>query len=133
MKSSDLLTGEMSESLPSLAHEEGGEGEIVGPDSPQFWIFVAICCFLVLFAGLMSGLTLGLLSFEEVDLLVLMKSGTEKQRKHANPKRKHLAKANQRLHESSPTQSSGKHSKVHIDHSFSNLTLSKTLFHCLKI
>jgi metal transporter CNNM len=83
MKSSDLLTGEMSESLPSLAHEEGGEGEIVGPDSPQFWIFVAICFFLVLFAGLMSGLTLGLLSFEEVDLLVLMKSGTEKQRKHA--------------------------------------------------
>lgn len=74
---------EMIENMPSLSEEGGGEGEYVPPSSPQFWIFVMICCLLVLFAGLMSGLTLGLLSFEEVDLLVLMKSGTEKQRKHA--------------------------------------------------
>lgn len=59
------------------------ETERIPPSSPQFWIYVVICTGLVLFAGLMSGLTLGLLSFEEVDLLVLIKSGTEKQRKHA--------------------------------------------------
>jgi len=59
------------------------EEERITPDNPAFWVFMAICIFLVLFAGLMSGLTLGLLSFEEVDLLVLIKSGTEKQRKHA--------------------------------------------------
>ena len=59
------------------------ETERIPPSSPQFWIYVVICIGLVLFAGLMSGLTLGLLSFEEVDLLVLIKSGTEKQRKHA--------------------------------------------------
>jgi len=62
---------------------EGGEPERIPPSSPEFWVFMGICVALVLFAGLMSGLTLGLLSFEEVDLLVLIKSGTEKQRKHA--------------------------------------------------
>ncbi|XP_031254385.1 DUF21 domain-containing protein At2g14520-like isoform X1 [Pistacia vera] len=39
--------------------------------------------FLVLFAGLMSGLTLGLMSMNLVDLEVLAKSGTPKDRKHA--------------------------------------------------
>jgi len=60
-----------------------GEESRVMPDNPEFWVFLAVCVFLVLFAGLMSGLTLGLLSFEEVDLLVLIKSGTEKQRRRA--------------------------------------------------
>lgn len=41
---------------------------------------------LVLFAGLMSGLTLGLMSLGLVDLEVLMRSGTPADRKHAgNP------------------------------------------------
>jgi hypothetical protein len=38
---------------------------------------------LVLFAGLMSGLTLGLMSLSLVDLEVLQKSGTPPDRKHA--------------------------------------------------
>lgn len=50
---------------------------------------------LVLFAGLMSGLTLGLMSLSLVDLEVLAKSGTPKDRKYAEKilpvvKRQHL-------------------------------------------
>lgn len=47
----------------------------------QFFIRIGICIFLVLFAGLMSGLTLGLMSLSLVELEVLAKSGTP-----SNPK-----------------------------------------------
>ncbi|KAK3146486.1 hypothetical protein QOZ80_3BG0267030 [Eleusine coracana subsp. coracana] len=50
---------------------------------PEFFEHIAIIIVLVLFAGLMSGLTLGLMSLSLVDLEVLAKSGTEKDRKHA--------------------------------------------------
>jgi CBS domain containing-hemolysin-like protein len=46
-------------------------------------IAVLICVFLVLFGGLMSGLTLGLLSFDEFDLQLLIASGSSSQRKSA--------------------------------------------------
>ena len=49
----------------------------------HFFINIAVIVFLVLFAGLMSGLTLGLMSLSLVDLEVLAKSGTPKHRKHA--------------------------------------------------
>ncbi|KAK9286758.1 hypothetical protein L1049_015162 [Liquidambar formosana] len=49
----------------------------------QFFIHIVIITFLVLFAGLMSGLTLGLMSMSLVDLEVLAKSGTPKDQKHA--------------------------------------------------
>ncbi|KAF8404829.1 hypothetical protein HHK36_009718 [Tetracentron sinense] len=60
-----------------------------------FFIHVLIITFLVLFAGLMSGLTLGLMSMSLVDLEVLAKSGTPRDRKHAATilpvvKRQHL-------------------------------------------
>lgn len=48
-----------------------------------FWLYLLIIAGLVLFAGLMSGLTLGLMSLGLVDLEVLMKSGTPQDRKHA--------------------------------------------------
>lgn len=48
-----------------------------------FFIRIAVVAFLVLFAGLMSGLTLGLMSLSLVDLEVLAKSGTPKDRNHA--------------------------------------------------
>lgn len=51
-----------------------------------FFIHIGVIVFLVLFAGLMSGLTLGLMSMSLVDLEVLARSGTPKDRKHAgNP------------------------------------------------
>lgn len=49
----------------------------------KFFINLVVIAFLVLFAGLMSGLTLGLMSLSLVDLEVLTKSGTPKDRKHA--------------------------------------------------
>ncbi|GAB2292078.1 DUF21 domain-containing protein [Dionaea muscipula] len=49
----------------------------------QFFINITVIVFLVLFAGLMSGLTLGLMSLSLVDLEVLVKSGTPKDRRHA--------------------------------------------------
>ncbi|XP_024538876.1 DUF21 domain-containing protein At4g33700 [Selaginella moellendorffii] len=50
---------------------------------PTFWGYIAIIVAIVAFAGLMSGLTLGLMSLELVDLEVLIKSGKEKDQKHA--------------------------------------------------
>lgn len=49
----------------------------------EFFIRIVIITLLVLFAGLMSGLTLGLMSMSLVDLEVLIKSGTPSDRKHA--------------------------------------------------
>lgn len=48
-----------------------------------FFIHIAIIVLLVAFAGMMSGLTLGLMSMSLVDLEVLAKSGTPKDKKHA--------------------------------------------------
>ena len=58
-----------------MAHEE--------PGTSTFYLYIVIIVGLVLFAGLMSGLTLGLMSLSLVDLEVLQKSGTEADRKHA--------------------------------------------------
>lgn len=49
----------------------------------HFFINIAVIVFLVIFAGMMSGLTLGLMSMSLVDLEVLAKSGTPKDRKYA--------------------------------------------------
>ncbi|KAL0348284.1 UNVERIFIED_CONTAM: DUF21 domain-containing protein [Sesamum angustifolium] len=49
----------------------------------EFFIHIAVIVFLVMFAGLMSGLTLGLMSLSLVDLEVLAKSGTPKDKQHA--------------------------------------------------
>ncbi|KAK7319541.1 hypothetical protein RJT34_04263 [Clitoria ternatea] len=50
----------------------------------EFFVHILIIVLLVLFAGLMSGLTLGLMSLSLVDLEVLAKSGTPQDRKHAD-------------------------------------------------
>ncbi|XP_061370114.1 DUF21 domain-containing protein At2g14520-like [Gastrolobium bilobum] len=49
----------------------------------EFFIHIMIIVLLVIFAGMMSGLTLGLMSLSLVDLEVLAKSGTPQDRKHA--------------------------------------------------
>ncbi|KAG8497415.1 hypothetical protein CXB51_008725 [Gossypium anomalum] len=49
-----------------------------------FFIRITIVAGLVLFAGLMSGLTMGLMSFSLVDLEVLAESGTPTNSKHAS-------------------------------------------------
>lgn len=45
--------------------------------------FAGIIIFLFVFAGLMSGLTLGLMSLGLVDLEVLRRSGTDKEKQQA--------------------------------------------------
>ncbi|KAI8540400.1 hypothetical protein RHMOL_Rhmol09G0260800 [Rhododendron molle] len=49
----------------------------------MFWVYLMISAGLVLFAGIMSGLTLGLMSLSLVDLEVLTKAGQPKDRKNA--------------------------------------------------
>ncbi|KAJ8748389.1 hypothetical protein K2173_003026 [Erythroxylum novogranatense] len=58
------------------------------PDDMKFgtlWWFVysGVSCFLVLFAGIMSGLTLGLMSLGLVELEILQRSGTSTEKKQA--------------------------------------------------
>ncbi|XAR63964.1 hypothetical protein NMG60_11024137 [Bertholletia excelsa] len=49
----------------------------------DFFVTIVIVSALVLFAGMMSGLTLGLMSISLVDLEVLAKSGTPRDRIYA--------------------------------------------------
>lgn len=48
-----------------------------------WFVYAGISCFLVLFAGIMSGLTLGLMSLSLVDLEILERSGTPTEKKQA--------------------------------------------------
>lgn len=48
-----------------------------------WFVYAGISCFLVLFAGIMSGLTLGLMSLGLVDLEILQRSGTPSEKKQA--------------------------------------------------
>ncbi|KAL2558662.1 protein of unknown function-containing protein [Forsythia ovata] len=50
---------------------------------PKFWINLAISLSLVLFAGLTSGLSIGLLSYSQVDLEVLIKAGLPQDKRNA--------------------------------------------------
>lgn len=51
----------------------------------SFWwyTYAGISCFLVIFAGIMSGLTLGLMSLGLVELEILQRSGTPAEKKQA--------------------------------------------------
>ncbi|KAL8162684.1 hypothetical protein V2J09_014173 [Rumex salicifolius] len=49
-------------------------GSDIAFGTASWFIYAAICCFLVLFAGIMSGLTLGLMSISLVDLEILRRT-----------------------------------------------------------
>ncbi|KAK7336732.1 hypothetical protein VNO77_17278 [Canavalia gladiata] len=54
------------------------------PFGTLWWfVYVGISCLLVLFAGIMSGLTLGLMSLGLVDLEILQRSGSSTEKKQA--------------------------------------------------
>ncbi|KAJ4955009.1 hypothetical protein NE237_011792 [Protea cynaroides] len=57
--------------------------EDIGFGTFQWFLYAGISCFLVLFAGIMSGLTLGLMSLGLVDLEILQRSGTSTEKKQA--------------------------------------------------
>lgn len=59
------------------------EGEDIALGSLWWFIYAGISCFLVLFAGIMSGLTLGLMSLGLVELEILQRSGTPTEKKQA--------------------------------------------------
>ncbi|KAL4308374.1 hypothetical protein GQ457_01G053350 [Hibiscus cannabinus] len=50
----------------------------------EWFVFAGVSCLLVLFAGMMSGLTLGLMSLSLVDLEILQRSGTIAEKKQAS-------------------------------------------------
>ncbi|CAM0955660.1 unnamed protein product [Alopecurus aequalis] len=60
---------------------------VQGEDTPfgslEWWAYAGVCCFLVLFAGIMSGLTLGLMSLGLVELEILQRSGTDSEKAQA--------------------------------------------------
>lgn len=68
----------------SLRMAAGGEALRAEFGTAEWWIAGAISVFLVLFAGIMSGLTLGLMSLGLVDLEVLQQSGSEEEKKQAS-------------------------------------------------
>ncbi|XVF28932.1 hypothetical protein REPUB_Repub15cG0075400 [Reevesia pubescens] len=65
----------------SSVTESVGEGIPFG--YPLWFIYAGVSCFLVLFAGIMSGLTLGLMSLGLVELEILQRSGTPTEKKQA--------------------------------------------------
>lgn len=49
----------------------------------SWFVYAGISCLLVLFAGIMSGLTLGLMSLGLVELEILQRSGTRSEKNQA--------------------------------------------------
>jgi metal transporter CNNM len=61
------------------------QGEDTAFGSLEWWAYAGISFFLVLFAGIMSGLTLGLMSLGLVELEILQRSGTDAEKAQAGP------------------------------------------------
>jgi metal transporter CNNM len=59
------------------------QGEDTAFGSLWWWAYAGVSAFLVLFAGIMSGLTLGLMSLGIVDLEILLRSGTNAEKAQA--------------------------------------------------
>lgn len=66
-----------------LSYRGLGLGAGIPFGSFSWFLYAGISCFLVLFAGIMSGLTLGLMSIGLVDLEILQRSGTNAEKKQA--------------------------------------------------
>lgn len=60
---------------------DGGGGDDLPESEKLFFILASIS--LVALAGLMSGLTLGLMSLDVVDLQVILRSGSEREKRYA--------------------------------------------------
>lgn len=54
------------------------------PGTTEFDIYIGVSCMLVLIAGTVSGLTMGLMSLDVLNLTILQKSGTAVERVHAS-------------------------------------------------
>jgi hypothetical protein len=66
-----------------LLQELGGKHGEHALTPAEWWTLVGVCVVLVCFAGLVSGLTLGLMSLDAVEMEVLKRSGTESEKRAA--------------------------------------------------
>ena len=85
---SALMVGRMLTGAAIGGAGVGGMAVLTTADDIPFgslsWcIYAGISCFLVLFAGIMSGLTLGLMSLGLVELEILQRSGTNAEKAQA--------------------------------------------------
>lgn len=69
--------------LTAVGKSNGLESETIPFGSLWWSIYAGVSCFLVFFAGIMSGLTLGLMSLSLVDLEILQRSGSPKEKKQS--------------------------------------------------
>ncbi|CAK7333001.1 unnamed protein product [Dovyalis caffra] len=73
----------MAARMLTVLGQSNGAGDEIPFGSVEWFVYAGISCFLVLFAGIMSGLTLGLMSLGLVDLEILQRSGTSTEKKQA--------------------------------------------------
>ncbi|EKX44953.1 hypothetical protein GUITHDRAFT_71669 [Guillardia theta CCMP2712] len=52
--------------------------------SPAFWMYIMLCVGLVLFAAIMAGLTMALMSLDAMNIAIIEASGTDNERKYAS-------------------------------------------------
>lgn len=78
-----LLNAVMATRVLTRNLQSEAVGASIAFGSVWFFVYVGISCFLVIFAGIMSGLTLGLMSLGRVDLEILERSGTSTEKKQA--------------------------------------------------
>lgn len=69
--------------IMAMSPEVTGESSSIEFGTFLWYVYAGISCFLVLFAGIMSGLTLGLMSLGLVELEILQRSGTPKEKQQA--------------------------------------------------
>nr|GMD23636.1 DUF21 domain-containing protein At4g14240-like [Ipomoea batatas] len=73
----------MALAINATAKSSFTDSQDIAFGNPWWFVFAGVSCFLVLFAGIMSGLTLGLMSLGLVDLEILQRSGTSSEKKQA--------------------------------------------------
>ncbi|OAY55855.1 DUF21 domain-containing protein At4g14240 [Manihot esculenta] len=78
-----LINAVMATRMVTMLGHSNGVGEGIHFGSIWWFIYAGISCILVLFAGIMSGLTLGLMSLGLVELEILQRSGTSSEKKQA--------------------------------------------------
>lgn len=67
----------------ALVEYENREAQVIAVGAPEWWADVGIVAALVIVAGLMSGLTIGLMGLDQTTLVILARSGTPTQRRYA--------------------------------------------------
>ncbi|KAJ0034590.1 hypothetical protein Pint_24915 [Pistacia integerrima] len=78
-----LINAVVATRMLTMIGQSNAVGDGIPFGSVWWFIYAGVSCFLVLFAGIMSGLTLGLMSLGLVDLEILQRSGTSTEKKQA--------------------------------------------------